>query len=116
MYQSVQTGVTRHCIQIVELHVCQSRVFLNTFKPRISYFLSTIVLPCRPPLHQFPDGGPGRPVRLYAGHRHGVFLCETMCTFAPLLAPCLPLLPRNTFFSFLHVLSLEERTYPIFLS
>ena len=56
---------------------------------------SPIVLPCRPPLHQFPDGGAGRPVRLNAGHRHGVFLCETLCTFAALLAPCFPLLPRG---------------------
>ena len=56
---------------------------------------SPMVLPPRPPLHQFPDGGAGRPVRLNAGHRHGVFLCETMCTFAPLFAPCFPLLPRG---------------------
>ena len=52
---------------------------------------SPVVLPRRPPLHQFPDGGAGRPVQLNAGHRQGVFLCEAMCTFAPLLAPCIPL-------------------------
>ena len=28
-----------------------------------------VVPPRRPPLHQFPDGLAGRPVRLYAGHR-----------------------------------------------
>ena len=56
---------------------------------------SPTVLSRRPPLHQFPDGGAGRPVRLNAGHRNGVFLSETMCTFAPLLAPCFPLLPRG---------------------
>ena len=34
----------------------------------------TVVLSRQPPLHQFPDGRAGRPVRLYAGHRHGVSL------------------------------------------
>ena len=33
--------------------------------------------------------------RLDAGHRHGVSLCETMCSLAPLSAPCFPLLPRG---------------------
>ena len=46
--------------------------------------------PRRPPLHQFPDGRAGRPVRLNAGLRHGVSLRETLCSFAPLLAPCSP--------------------------
>ena len=32
---------------------------------------SPVVLSRRLPLHQFPDGRAGRPVRLYAGHRHG---------------------------------------------
>ena len=32
---------------------------------------SPVVLSRRPPLHQFPDGRAGRPVRLYAGLRHG---------------------------------------------
>ena len=36
---------------------------------------SPIVLPRQLPLHQFPDGLAGRPVRLNAGHRHGVSLC-----------------------------------------
>ena len=35
---------------------------------------SPFVLPRQPPLHQFPDGRAGRPVRLNAGHRHGVSL------------------------------------------
>ena len=51
--------------------------------------------PCRPPLYQFPDGLAGRPVRLNAGHGHGVSLSGTMCTFAPLFAPCFPLLLRG---------------------
>ena len=55
---------------------------------------SPMVLPRRPPLHQFPDGRAGRPVRLNAGHWHGVSLCETRCSFAPLLAPFFPPLPR----------------------
>ena len=55
---------------------------------------SPIVLPRRPPLHQFPDGRARRPVQFNAGHRHGVSLCETMCSFVPLLAPCSPHLPR----------------------
>ena len=53
-----------------------------------------VVLSRRPPLHQFPDGRAGRPVRLYAGHRHGASLRETMCSLAPSLAPCSPHLPR----------------------
>ena len=55
-----------------------------------------IVLPRRPPLPQFPDGRPGRPVRLNAGHRHGVslrdivFLCALVGPLFPLPpAPCL---------------------------
>ena len=55
---------------------------------------SPVVRPRRPAPHQFPDGWVGRPVRLNAGHRHAVSLRESMCTFAPLLAPCFPLLPR----------------------
>ena len=49
---------------------------------------SPVVRSRRPPLHQFPDGGAGRPVRLNAGYRHGVYLSETRCTLVPLLAPC----------------------------
>ena len=55
---------------------------------------SPVVLSRRPPLHQFPDGRAGRPVRPYAGHRHGASLRETLCSFAPSLAPCAPHLPR----------------------
>ena len=33
-----------------------------------------VILSRRPPLHQFPDGQAGRPVRLIAGHRHGASL------------------------------------------
>ena len=35
---------------------------------------SPVVLSRRPPLHQFPDGRAGWPVRLNAGHRHGASL------------------------------------------
>ena len=55
---------------------------------------SPIVLPRRAPLDQFPHGRAGRPVRLNAGHRHGVSQRETLSSFAPLLAPCSPHLPR----------------------
>ena len=55
---------------------------------------SPFVLSRRPPLHQFPDGRAGRPVWLNAGHRHSLFLRETLCSFVPLLAPCSPHLPR----------------------
>ena len=33
-----------------------------------------VIRPRRPPLHEFPDGGAGRPVRLNAGQRHGITL------------------------------------------
>ena len=56
---------------------------------------SPVFRPRRPPLHQFPDAGAGRPLRFNAGLWHGVFLCKTRCTFVPLLAPCFPLLPRG---------------------
>ena len=56
---------------------------------------SPVVRPHQPPLHYFPDGGPGRQVRLNAGQRHGFSLRETWCTFLPLLAPCVPLPPRG---------------------
>ena len=35
---------------------------------------SPVVFSRLPPLHQFPEGRAGRPVRLYAGHRHGASL------------------------------------------
>ena len=35
---------------------------------------SPVLLSRRPPLHQFPDGRAGRPVRVYAGLRHGASL------------------------------------------
>ena len=56
---------------------------------------SPVVCPHQPPLHQFPDGGAGRPVRFNAGHRHGVSLREASCALVPLLAPCVPLSPRG---------------------
>ena len=43
---------------------------------------SPVLCPGRPPLHQFPDGGAVRPVRLNAHHRHGVSLRESFCTFS----------------------------------
>ena len=41
---------------------------------------SPVVCPRLPPLHQFPDGWAGRPLRLNAGHWHGVTLCAMWCT------------------------------------
>ena len=52
--------------------------------------------PRRPPLHQLTDGGAGRPVRINAGLRHGGSLCKMWCILVPVLAPCIPLLPRGT--------------------
>ena len=47
---------------------------------------SPVARPRRPPLHQFPDGGAGRPVRLNAGHWHGVDLWAMWCSCLPLFA------------------------------
>ena len=55
---------------------------------------SPFILPRRPPLHQFPDGRAGQPVRLCAGHLHGSSLRRAMGSCVPLLAPCSPHLPR----------------------
>ena len=61
---------------------------------------SPVVLSRRPPLDQFPDGRAVRPLRLYAGPRHGaslrdiVFLCALVGPlFPPPPAPCLPYVP-----------------------
>ena len=51
--------------------------------------------PRRSPLHQLPDGRVGRPVRLNAGHKHGITLCAMWCTYVPLLAHCVPLSSRG---------------------
>ena len=56
---------------------------------------SPVIRSCRPPLHQFRDGGAGRALRFNAGHRHGVSLRGTWCTFVPFLAPCVPILPAR---------------------
>ena len=63
--------------------------------------------PCRPPLHQFPDGGAGRPVWLNAGQRHGVPISAMWCTYLSLFAPCVPPSPRGfaCIFPFLPLLS-----------
>ena len=53
---------------------------------------SLLVRPRRLPLHQFPDGGAGRLIRLDAGHWHGVHLWAMCCTCLPLFAPPCPFL------------------------
>ena len=55
---------------------------------------SPVLLSRRPSLHQFPNGRAGRPVPLYAGQRQGASVRETLCSFAPSLAPCSPHLPH----------------------
>ena len=50
--------------------------------------ISPVICPRRPPLHQFPEGEAGRPVRLNAGHWYGVSLWAMWCTYLPLFTPC----------------------------
>ena len=80
---------------LTRLHACRPAGRLGR-PPQVPLWGdSPVVRPRWPPLHQFPDGGAGRPGRLNADHRHGVTLSAMSCTFVPLLATCVPLSPRG---------------------
>ena len=51
---------------------------------------SLVVCPSQPRHHQFPDGGAGRPVRLHAGHWHGVDLRAMSRSCLPFFSPLCP--------------------------
>ena len=90
-----------NCCSPAPCALCCSSLRRSCISPALTRLLASALSSVLPP-SSAPGGLPsisslmlerGSPVWFNAGHWHGVSLREMWCTFVPLLAPCVPILP-----------------------